>query len=243
VVDGSCGACRGEQRSCRQRGRPGDRAESNGLRSLRLSDGRDGLIALPTEHHAGVPAALVVMMHGAGGKARDAVAMLRGPADEAGIIVMAPESRGRTWDFSTGGANPDVDFLIKGLEVTLRRHPVDPSRLAVAGFSDGASFALALGLAHGDLFTHVMAFAPGFPAPERSKGRPRLFVAHGTRDDVLPIHLCGRPIVSEVRRAGYDVAYREFDGPHALPAEIAGEAIAWFGGRADPDLAEGVAPA
>jgi predicted esterase len=34
--------------------------------------------------------------------------------------------------------------------------------LAVSGFSDGASYALSIGPANGDLFTHVMAFSPGF---------------------------------------------------------------------------------
>ncbi len=30
------------------------------------------------------------------------------------------------------------------------------------GFSDGASYALSLGVPNGDLFTHIVAFSPGF---------------------------------------------------------------------------------
>jgi predicted esterase len=31
-----------------------------------------------------------------------------------------------------------------------------------------------------------------------------------------------------LKQAGYSVKFREFDGPHAVPPEIAREAIEWF---------------
>jgi phospholipase/carboxylesterase len=31
-----------------------------------------------------------------------------------------------------------------------------------------------------------------------------------------------------LRRAGYDVRYREFDGPHTVPADVAREAVDWL---------------
>ncbi len=80
----------------------------------------------------------------------------------------------------------------------------------------------------GEIFTHVLAFSPGFAAPAEPAGRPRLFISHGTRDQVLPIDVCSRRIVPMVQRAGYDVRYREFDGGHTVPPEIVREALAWF---------------
>ena len=126
------------------------------------------------------------------------------------------------------GRLPDavqLHFLESGL---IGRAEVDPKRLAVGGFSDGASYALSLGLTNGDLFTHVLAFSPGFMAPGDSHGKPRLFLSHGTDDRVLPIDQCSRRVVPQVRRAGYDVTYREFDGPHTVPEEVAREAVDWF---------------
>ena len=38
---------------------------------------------------------------------------------------------------------------------------IDPSRIAMAGFSDGASYSLSVGLANGDLFSAVFGFSPG----------------------------------------------------------------------------------
>jgi hypothetical protein len=67
--------------------------------------------------------------------------------------------------------------------------------------------------------------------------------AHGPgRADRLPAHIClprrarrgasidrcSRRIVPELKRGGYDVLYREFDGEHSISLEIALEAIGWF---------------
>jgi phospholipase/carboxylesterase len=199
-----------------------------GLHSLGLGQERDGLYYIPAGYRADRPTPLVVWLHGAGGNAEDGLAPLCGLADARGLILLAPESRRRTWDVIRGEFGPDVAFLDRSLRSVFGRYSVDPAHLAVAGFSDGATYALSLGLTNGDLFTHVMAFAPGFMAPEEPRGRPRLFIAHGTRDNVLQIASCSRRLVPQLRRNGYDLHYREFDGPHTVPAEVAREAMDWF---------------
>lgn len=60
---------------------------------------------------------------------------------------------------------PDVQYINKSLEHVFSRYSIDPNRLGIAGFSDGASYALSLGLPNGDLFTHIVAFSPGFMRP------------------------------------------------------------------------------
>jgi phospholipase/carboxylesterase len=135
-----------------------------------------------------------------------------------------------------GGYGPDVAFVDRALAAAFARCAVDPARLAVAGFSDGASYALSLGITNGDLFGQVMAFSPGFAAPAGQHGRPRFFVSHGTGDEVLPIDRTSRQVVPRLERAGYDVTYREFDGPHTVPPEIAREAVDWF--LAEPTSAD-----
>lgn len=80
----------------------------------------------------------------------------------------------------------------------------------------------------GDLFTHIIAFSPGFMAPPMQVGEPRIYVSHGTGDRVLPIDRCSRRLVPSISRAGYDVRYEEFAGSHTVPANIAAEAVAWF---------------
>ena len=206
---------------------PSDRAPS-GLRPLGLGPERDGLLYVPPSYDAARPAPMALMLHGAGGDARGGVSPFLDLADEAGLVLLAPESRGSTWDVLVGGYGPDVEFIDRALEQTFGGLTVDPKRLAVGGFSDGASYALSLGLTNGDLFTHVVAFSPGFSAPAERRGKPPIFVSHGTGDEVLPIKRTSRSIVPQLKRDGYEVLYKEFDGPHTVPGTVAREALEWF---------------
>jgi phospholipase/carboxylesterase len=199
-----------------------------GLQPLGLGSGRDSLLYVPEGYREKEEAPLALTLHGAGGNARSGISHLLDLADEAGVILLAPESRGRTWDVLVGSYGPDVEFIDRALEQTFDRLAVNAEKLAVTGFSDGASYALSLGLTNGDLFTHVIAFSPGFAAPAAYRGKPPIFVSHGRSDGVLPIRQTSRQIAPELERKGYEVHYREFDGPHTVPKPVASEALAWF---------------
>jgi len=54
------------------------------------------------------------------------------------------------------------------------------------------------------------------------------FAATSPLDQVLPIDQCSRVIVPRLRSMGYDVAFREFDGRHELPPDVANEAMRWL---------------
>jgi phospholipase/carboxylesterase len=195
---------------------------------LGLGGERDGFVYVPERHRAYLPVPLAVMLHGAGGHAEHALGILQRAADAEGFLLLAPDSRGPTWDVIRGDYGADVLFIDDALSWVFERFAVDVARIAVGGFSDGASYALSLGISNGDLFTHVLAFSPGFAAPQEQHGEPRIFVSHGTCDTVLPIDPCSRRLVPRLKGVGYDVLYREFDGPHTVPAEIAREAADWF---------------
>jgi phospholipase/carboxylesterase len=205
------------------------RARPDAVADSGAAPGDRALLHVPPGARAGVPAALLVLLHGAGGSAAATLELVRAAADAANAIVLAPQSAGRTWDMIERGFGPDVERIDAALAHVFGRLAVDPARIALAGFSDGASYALSLGLGNGDLVTHLIAFSPGFVAPPEARGRPRIFVSHGSEDRVLPIGRCGRRVVARLRGAGYDVTYEEFDGGHTVPAAIAQAALAWFG--------------
>ena len=203
-------------------------AASPGLHSLGLARERDALLYIPNGYRADHPAPLAVMLHGAGGVAQHGMSLVQKLADAAELVVLAPPSREQTWDAIRGAFGPDVAFVDEALAAIFERCLIDPHRLAIGGFSDGASYALSLGLTNGDLFTHVIAFSPGFMAPGGQIGAPRFYVSHGTRDAVLPIDRCSRRLVPMLEHAGYDVLYHEFDGAHTIPPDIAREAVEWL---------------
>jgi len=201
---------------------------TTGFGRLGQGNGKDGLVYVPAGYHPERPAPLMLSLHGARGGSRGAVAPLVALADQHGWILVAPDSRQRTWDVVLGEFGPDVEWIDEALESVFRRYAIDPQLLAAEGFSDGGSYALSLGLVNGDLFTHVIAFSPGLVVAEERHGKPRVYLSHGTDDPVLPIDLCGRRIGRQLRRLGYDLEYHEFDGGHTVPPEIARQAAAWF---------------
>jgi predicted esterase len=202
------------------------------VQPLQLATTRDGLLYVPKNYTPGRPAALAVMLHGAGGNAEHGLSLLRKYADEHSIILLAPASRLGSWDVIARNAfGKDVVLIDQALDLVFSRYAVDPARIAVGGFSDGASYALCLGLTNGDLFTHVIAFSPGFVYTEQEQGKPAVFVSHGTRDRVLPIDPCSRRLVPRLQRKGLSVNYQEFDGEHQIPDRISADAVAWFFGK------------
>jgi predicted esterase len=198
---------------------------------LGLSDDeRDGTLYVPKGYTAGVPMPLLMMLHGFGGSGQG-VRYVFPLADEFGVIIIAPESRGLTWGQSAPGFDADVRYLGAAYRSVAASLDVDPAHVALGGVSDGAGYALSMGLAYGDTFNHLMVFAGGLMIPYRRQGKPRIFFAHGVNDTQMPIDQTSRKFVPQLKAEGYDVTSREFDGGHGAPAPIVREAFEWFLGR------------
>jgi phospholipase/carboxylesterase len=187
------------------------------------------LLHVPPGLPAGELLPLVVSLHGAGGDAEAGLALLRPLAEEFGLVLLAPSSAGPTWDAVRGDHGADAQQVDSALAEVFGRLPIDPGRVWVAGFSDGGSYALGLGLANGHLFSSVVAFSPGFVPSGARSGKPAIFVSHGTADEVLPVERTSRRIVPALEEDGYEVTYREFAGPHTVPPEVARAAVEWLG--------------
>ena len=202
-----------------------------GQYALERDDPRDGQLYLPSTYSAKTPAPLVIALHGAGGSGRSSIRVMRALADDYGVAILAPDSRGGTWDAIRGSLGDDVDFIDGALDDVFKRVNVDPTRVSVAGFSDGATYALTLGLINGDLFSHVLAFSPGFVVRAKSVGRPPIFISHGRQDPILPFDRCGARIAADLTKEKYNVRFVPFDGGHAVPPDILRQAGDWLKGQ------------
>jgi phospholipase/carboxylesterase len=213
-------------------GRPTEPAPRAGLHRLTTPEGGTGLLLVPRGLPAGRAVPLVVSLHGAGNRATSGIRPLRAVARARRVVVLAPDARGSTWDRTSGSFGADTATIDGLLAQTFARVRVDRRRLALLGFSDGGSYTLSLGLTNGDLFSHLVALAPGHAAPERRRGRPPIWVAHGRRDSVLPFARTSEQLVPRLRRLGYRVTFRPFGGGHEVRPEIAGAAVGWVLRRA-----------
>jgi phospholipase/carboxylesterase len=195
---------------------------------LGLRTERDGLLYVPEGYDPQVANPLMVLLHGAGGAADNWVGFYT-MAEENGLVLLMPESRYSTWDRVWGEFGIDVRFIDRALAHTFDRCNIDPQRIALGGFSDGASYGLSLGLSNGDLFSHLMGFSPGFLMDESPiVGKPRIFISHGSEDAVLPVSNSRDNIVPNLRGRGYDVHYLEFEGGHRVGTAVARAAVEWF---------------
>ncbi len=194
------------------------------MHQLASTGRRPPLLVVPSVPAA--PRPLVVFFHGAGGRGEQSLVFVEHVAAERGLLVLLPTSAGSTWDLLSGGLGRDLDALDAALADVFAAHDVD--RVAFAGFSDGGSYALSVGLANGDLGDAVLAFSPGFAAPPAQAGEPRVFISHGDADAVLPVDRCGRRVAGVLGRAGYDVRYEEFAGGHVVPPELVRAAVDWW---------------
>ncbi len=199
-----------------------------GQQPLKLGSDRDGILFVPGSYKPEVAAPLILMFHGAGSTGIG-VSYTFPIADDLGIIVLAPDSRDEaTWDFLLHGYGEDVDFIGTALRDTYARCSIDRHRMAIAGHSDGASYALSLGLGTGDTFGKILAFSPGVMQPAEVHGKPKIFISHGLSDPIMPIDVTSRRFVLRLKTLGYDVTYREYEGRHGVTPAIVREGFEWF---------------
>ena len=210
--------------------RPGTPTGSvaTGASTIALSDGGEARLFVPAAHDGVRPLPLVVVLHGLGGRSADAMAILQPFADLRSLILLATNSKAPTWDAITGDFGADVAVLDEALRAAFDRCLVDPDRVRIQGFSDGATYALTLGLANGDLFSRVAAQSPGALIPASRAGTPSVYITHGIFDPVFPVDRTGIRVADALISEGYDVRYEEYEGGHEVPGTVANAVAVWL---------------
>lgn len=217
---------------------PAKSSAQSATAGLQRLSGRNGLLYVPTSHTEPLP--LLVLLHKSGGSPKEWLAgseSFAPYAEKGGFVILAPESPSQSW--GTGPKTWGYDYVAinRALEEAFARCPIDRNRLAIGGFSDGASYALSLGLANGDIFGYIVAFSPGFIVKAHARGRigknnevqiPLVYLAHGTADNVLPIASTSRIFASSLKKNGYNVTFQEFSGSHHLSRQVVEQAMAWL---------------
>ena len=178
---------------------------------------------------------LIILLHGAGQVPDQMISLFVSFADQTGSILLAPKSRGPTWDvvrsaefaaltdsnkadgvFRYSGGK-DADRVMSAINELAERVQIDPARQTLLGFSDGGSFALGLGTSRDRPFTKVIALSPGLAVVAVRPARNRqVIVAHGRQDRSLSFDFTRSRIVPALRAAKLIVKFVPFDGGHKI---------------------------
>jgi phospholipase/carboxylesterase len=185
---------------------------------------------------------LLILLHGIGADENDLLPIAGELDPHLKVVSLRAPRRyhtGYAWfqiDFGpSGGLTPHVAEaretladLVRWLESAPERHDTDPARTFVLGFSQGAMMALGVLRTAPELLAGVVALSGRSPeglfearASREAVARVPLLVAHGTRDDVLPI-VEGRRTRDAFAPLSTDFTYREYPVGHGVgPAEVA----------------------
>lgn len=175
---------------------------------------------------------LMVFLHGANRTVDAFMERFRPVADATGVMLLMPFATVGTWDAIRYFFGPDVAAIDASLAWLFGEVPIDPKRITLSGFSDGATYALALGRANGDLFTRIAAYSPGFLIPVKPVGRPLIVISHGRQDRILPFKNTSETIVPALTKAGYAVDFHPFDGPHTVVMDVVEQELKTLGAGA-----------
>jgi phospholipase/carboxylesterase len=203
---------------------------------------------LPLEHvhvppRAGTdgPAPAVVVLHGRGANEEDLLPVARRLPETLHVVSLRapdPLMGGYTWyelDLSGGGlheSQPDaaefrrsLDAVSASVDAAVDAYDLDPDRVGLLGFSQGAISALALLVEAPERWAWTAALHGYLAASHAERdvdlaGAPVL-VAAGTADEVIPASRSAAA-ADRLRELGADVVYEAFDAPHGVgPDELA----------------------
>ena len=114
------------------------------------------------------------------------------------------------------------------------RRGIRPSRIVIAGFSQGGAIALQTGLRHSQTLAGVMALscylplADSFAAEASAANRNTpIFMAHGLAD---PVVMHSRAVESRdrMRQEGYRIDWHEYRMPHSVCGEEVMDISTWL---------------
>ena len=190
--------------------------------------------------------ALVILAHGYGSNAEDLISlapeMARWLPDAEFVSPNAPHPvpgypGGYQWfpisrldpALMASGVRSAAGWLDRFIDAELKRSGLPESACALVGFSQGTMMSLHVGLRRARTLAALVGFSGLLTAPERLAAeiatRPPVFLAHGDRDDVVPVHALA---AAREGLASAGVGCRWAISP-GLPHAIAPEAIATAG--------------
>jgi phospholipase/carboxylesterase len=130
-------------------------------------------------------------------------------------------------------------ILQRFISELIESYQLDPDRVYLMGFSQGAIMSLSLALTQPEKLAGVVAMSgrllpelnPLIVSPDRLNGFP-IFMAHGTADAVIPIR-DGRAAHEQLSKLPLELTYREYPMGHQVSIESLNDVAAWITAHLD----------
>ncbi|MGH9225327.1 MAG: alpha/beta hydrolase family esterase [Acidimicrobiales bacterium] len=177
---------------------------------------------VPPGSETGVPAAVVVVLHGVGGRGVDMRSFGFEPlAATPRVVMVYPDAMGGAWNDGRPGADPmmpgvnidDVRFLRLMIEATSARTGADPTRVGVVGFSNGAIMAGRVACEMADNVSAVVLVAgsgwQGFDKSCRPSRAVAMMTVAGSADPIVP-YAGGKVADFGTRKRGFVAPVEDF---------------------------------
>ena len=179
-----------------------------------------GTIHVPPSYDPGEAMPLMLALHGSGDTDQNFVNLWDDLANSEGFIVLVPESMSGGASWNAGTDTPLIAELLDEVETNWN---IDTCRVYLTGYSAGAHYGYALGLANAEYFAAIGAQAGtlGYAQqigvwPNQVTREIAVTIHHGTNDQVVPI---GQAQLSRdmLENAGHVVYYQTHGGGHEVP--------------------------
>jgi phospholipase/carboxylesterase len=191
----------------------------------------------------------LLLLHGRGADEEDLMG-LEGALDPR-FTIISPRGPfrfgpGYAWYVMSQVGSPDDDSLKASLDELLAfvaelpvEYDIDPNRLYLLGFSQGAILSSALTMMEPAKIAGVVMHSGYAPVhhtgldlkADRLAGKP-FFLAHGKYDDVIPV-TWGRDAQEHLEEAGADVTYKEYPIGHSISEESLYDLSEWLTAHLD----------
>jgi phospholipase/carboxylesterase len=215
---------------------------------MSVPSGLDHVVSPPRVGEPG-PYPTLLLLHGRGADEQD----LFGLAEELDprlyvVSARAPLSFGPgfAWYHLIDIGNPDLTSFRASLEALTRFvedlptiYPVDPSRIYMLGFSQGAVMAGSLALVHPErpagtvMLSGYLPLDAGLAVDVAGLAGHEVFVGHGTLDPVIPV-AAARLARDYFTRVGAQLTYREYPIPHAIGPQELADVADWLSAKLGP---------
>jgi len=176
------------------------------------------------------PRPLIIALHGGTGHGRDTLWHWLPNARSRDMSLIAPTSMDDTWSLF----QPELDLhALMGHLETVRQHIERPSKVLLAGMSDGATFSLQIGLRRPDLFPFIAPFSGMLDPtlliePLSGIATQRIYWVHGHFDTMFPFELATESVTALNERGLNATLDAQSDLGHSFAASRVPAVLDWF---------------